>query len=372
MKVMHLMRTYGNHGGEQQLSQLFSIKDELSKKEFFVDLYLDKKFLKLLQKRASHLKVFNLINFEFNPKGRWSEFFLILSLFPYLFIRLLIVILREKPNLCISHGFQAGLLYWLFAIILRKINWLYMHRVNKKKKFRLIFKLLFYPAKLLIGNSSSVANSLNYFCDKEKIMTLNNGINIQEFHKRSKVSFSVKDKDVSKTKIICVGRLLPYKGHHTILRSIKLILKKHKVKLFIAGDGILRNEIQNQIKKLKLEKEVILLGNVNNIPSLMSEMNIFVNGSVWEGMSNSVLEAMCSGLPSVVVDAPGVSECHQNFKTGYIVDNDPEIMAQKVVKLINDKKLRLMMGNLAKKRIEKYFSMEQNRSEFKNLYKKMT
>ena len=203
-------------------------------------------------------------------------------------------------------------------------------------------------------------------------MTLNNGINIQEFHKRSKVRFSIKDKDVSKTNIICVGRLLPYKGHHTILKSIKLILKKHKVKLFIAGDGILRNEIQNQIKKIKLEKDVILLGNVNNIPSLMSEMDIFVNGSVWEGMSNSVLEAMCSGLPSVVVDAPGVSECHQNFKTGYIVDNDPEIMAQKVVKLINNKKLRLMMGNLAKKRIEKYFSMEQNRSEFKNLYKKMT
>ena len=50
---MHLMRTYGNHGGEQQLSQLFSIKDELSKKEFFVDLYLDKKFLKLLKKSIS-------------------------------------------------------------------------------------------------------------------------------------------------------------------------------------------------------------------------------------------------------------------------------------------------------------------------------
>ena len=74
-------------------------------------------------------------------------------------------------------------------------------------------------------------------------------------------------------------------------------------------------------------------------------------------------------MPSVVVDAPGVSECHQNFKTGYVVDNDPELMS-KVIKLINDRKLRLMMGNLGKKRIEKYFSMEQNRSKFKNLYKK--
>ena len=64
-------------------------------------------------------------------------------------------------------------------------NKLDIYRVNKKQ-FRLIFKLLFYPAKLLIGNSSSVANSLNYFCDKEKIMTLNNGINIQEFHKDQK------------------------------------------------------------------------------------------------------------------------------------------------------------------------------------------
>ncbi len=372
MRVMHLMRTYGNHGGEQQLSQLFSIKDEWSEKEFFVDLYLDKKFLKLLQKRAPHLKVFNLINFEFNPKGSWSEFFLILFLFPYLSIKLWILILREKPSLCISHGFQAGLLYWLFAIIIRKVNWIYMHRVNKKPHFRLIFKLLFSPAKLLIGNSSSVANSLNYFCDTEKIITLNNGINIEEFYKRSKLKFSGIGKDVSKTNIICVGRLLPYKGHNNILKSIKLVLKKHKVKLFVAGDGILRDAIQDQIKKLNLKEEVILLGNVDNIPSLLSKMDIFVNASVWEGMSNSVLEAMCSGLSSVVVNAPGVSECHQNFKTGYIVDNDPEIMAQKVIKLINDKKLRLMMGKLAKKRIEKYFSMEQNRSEFKNLYKKMT
>ena len=39
MSIMHLMRTYGTHGGEQQLSQLFSIKDECSSKEFFVDIY---------------------------------------------------------------------------------------------------------------------------------------------------------------------------------------------------------------------------------------------------------------------------------------------------------------------------------------------
>ena len=73
MRVMHLMRTYGNHGGEQQLSQLLALKMNFQKR-IFVDLYLDKKF-KALQKRASHLKVFNLINFEFNPKGRWSELF---------------------------------------------------------------------------------------------------------------------------------------------------------------------------------------------------------------------------------------------------------------------------------------------------------
>ena len=165
---------------------------------------------------------------------------------------------------------------------------------------------------------------------------------------------------------------MPYKGHITILKSIKIILKSHKVTLFIAGDGILKKTIQNEIKKLKLEKNVILLGNIENIPSLLSKMDVFVNGSLWEGMSNAVLEAMCSGLPSVVVDAPGVTECHENFKTGFVVKNNSQLIAKMVIKLINDKNLRYEMGCSARKRIEKHFSMLNNRNQFKYIYKKMT
>ena len=61
-----------------------------------------------------------------------------------------------------------------------------MHRVNKQKKLIYIFKLLYFPAKLIVGNSISVSNSLRYFCNDKKIMTLNNGINIKEFDERSK------------------------------------------------------------------------------------------------------------------------------------------------------------------------------------------
>ena len=101
-------------------------------------------------------------------------------------------------------------------------------------------------------------------------------------------------------------------------------------------------------------------------------MDIFVNGSLWEGMSNAVLEAMCSGLPSVVVDAPGVTECHQNFKTGFVINNDPQLMAQRVSQLIMSKNLRLKWDSLAMKRIEKIFFNEQNRNQFKYIYKSMT
>ena len=372
MNIMHLMRTYGTHGGEQQLSQLFSIKDNWSNKEFFVDLYNDKNFRKLINKRAPHLKVFNLLNFEIHTKNRWKEFFLVIILFPYLFIKLLILIERQKPSLCISHGFQAGVLFWPFAFISRKITWIYMHRVNKQKKLKYIFKLLYFPAKLVIGNSISVSNSLRYFCSDQKIETLVNGINIKEFNKRSKQNLNYSNKDNSTIKIVCVGRLLPYKGHITILKSIKLILKNHKVTLFVAGDGVLRSKIINKIRQLKLQKNVILLGNIDNVPSLLSEMDIFVNGSLWEGMSNAVLEAMCSGLPSVVVYAPCVTECHQNFKTGFVINNDPQLMADKVSQLIISKNLRRKMGQLAMKRIEKKFSMTHNRNQFKYIYKSMT
>ena len=68
MRVMHLMRTYGTHGGNNNYHNYLVLKDDWSNEEFFVDLYHDKKFLKLITKRASHLKVYNLINFEFMPK----------------------------------------------------------------------------------------------------------------------------------------------------------------------------------------------------------------------------------------------------------------------------------------------------------------
>ena len=107
---MHLMRTYGTHGGEQQLSQFFGIEDEWSQEELFVNFYKDKDFEDLMSLRAPNLKLYTLFNRSINPKDKWKEFFILIILLPYLQFKLLKIIYFQKPKVVISHGFHAGVL----------------------------------------------------------------------------------------------------------------------------------------------------------------------------------------------------------------------------------------------------------------------
>ena len=366
---MHLMRTYGTHGGEQQLSQFFGIEDEWSQEELFVNFYKDKDFEDLMSLRAPNLKLYTLFNRSINPKDKWKEFFILIILLPYLQFKLLKIIYFQKPKVVISHGFHAGVLYWIFAIFIKQITWIYFHRASKEKKFLIPFKILFWPTYQVMGNSKSACDSLSFFVKEKKIRILNNGINILNFDKRSKVKCHQNFKERNKVNIICVGRLIPNKGHSILLDAISILESKYKnkIKFFIAGEGIKKNEIKKQIISLKLNKTVTMLGHVNNIPSILKDMDIFLNGSLMEGMSNAVLEGMCSKLPSVVIDAPGVSECH-DINTAFIVKKNPKQISKKIEILINEKKLRKKMGLAARKRIEENFSIKKNRKKFINFY----
>ena len=100
-------------------------------------------------------------------------------------------------------------------------------------------------------------------------------------------------------------------------------------------------------------------------------MDLFVNSSIWEGMSNSVLEGMASGLPSIVVDAPGVSECHINYHTGLIVKNDYNDVSNAIKFFLSKPKLMKEFGLNARKHIEEEFSIEKNRDLYIKLYEKL-
>jgi glycosyltransferase involved in cell wall biosynthesis len=117
---------------------------------------------------------------------------------------------------------------------------------------------------------------------------------------------------------------------------------------------------------------VRFLGHRDDVPKLLRAATIFVHTSAWEGMSNAVMEAMALGVPSVVCDAPGVTECHVAGETGLVVKGEVSEIAEAIDTLLTDPGRRRALGEAARKRAREHYSMEANRRRFLALYRELT
>lgn len=105
--------------------------------------------------------------------------------------------------------------------------------------------------------------------------------------------------------IVSVGRLTPQKNHELLINSYSNISKKHEdYKLYIYGEGELRDDLKRKIKELNLEEKVFLKGVSNNIKEEIFKSSVFVLSSNHEGMPNALMEAMALGLPVISTNCP--------------------------------------------------------------------
>ena len=98
-----------------------------------------------------------------------------------------------------------------------------------------------------------------------------------------------------------VGRLDRGKNHELMINAF-FSLKNRNTQLFIIGDGELKNKLQNQIKTLKLEEQVFLLGKKKNPYKYLSKADCFLFSSNHEGFPNVILEALACNLPIISTD----------------------------------------------------------------------
>jgi len=158
-------------------------------------------------------------------------------------------LLREKPVVCVVHGFQAALIAWPTALLLRKTKWIYMHRITKARtKAALVFKVLYWPFHVVAGNSQSVARSLAPLTSGSKLLTLDNGINLERFDRSAIVGDMNELPCDTRKVIVSVGRLLPQKGQSMLIDAFDLVAARYEdVSLLIIGDGPMRKHLQEQI-----------------------------------------------------------------------------------------------------------------------------
>lgn len=161
-----------------------------------------------------------------------------------------------------------------------------------------------------------------------------------------------------------VGRMAAVKDYPTLARAFLRLLElapelRARLRLVIVGDGESRAACLQLLEQHGATALAWLPGERADIPQLMAAMDIFVLPSLGEGISNTILEAMASGLPVVATAVGGNPELVQPGVTGAMVSAaDPEAMAQALLSYARDAALRNRHGQAARAVIDGGFSMD--------------
>lgn len=174
-----------------------------------------------------------------------------------------------------------------------------------------------------------------------------------------------------------VGRMQTVKNQPTLVRAFIRALEiapslRHCLRLALIGNGPLLAECQRLLLEAGAIELAWLPGERSDIPEIMRGLDCFVLPSLAEGVSNTILEAMASGLPVIATDVGGNAELVSSGLTGYIIPaTDHEAMAERIVFLANQHDIARQMGRAGRDLVERKFSMTAMVSAYQGLYDKL-
>lgn len=356
IKVFHIIPTL-EVGGAEKL--LINICKNLDKNKFSVNIVTlyklhDSFFLEELKR--NHINIIELnkkIGFDLN-----------------IFFKLYKIFKKYKPDVINTHLYVIPYVFLPAFLGRIKVRVHTVHSIASKeissKLKRKIIKIAYkYFGFIPIGISDYVKKSIlkEYRLKENKVECIYNGIDTSKF------SLNTGYLNNNQIIFINVARLNEAKNQSLLIDAFKLVKEKvQDTKLYIVGDGELRNKIEKKIEELDLKNDVILKGQKENINKELNNASVFVLSSNYEGLPLSVLEAMACGLPIVTTDAGGVIDIVKNNYNGYIVEkNNKNELANAMLKICNNKELMRDMG-MKSYGLSKKYDIKKVASEYEKLY----
>lgn len=155
-------------------------------------------------------------------------------------------------------------------------------------------------------------------------------------------NLKLKVKEERLNRIISVGRLYPQKDQKMMIEAFAKVSERFpEWKLVIFGEGPERESLESLVERLKVKDNVSLPGKSENIIDELKKSKIFCLSSIYEGMSNALVEAICVGLPIVTTRVSGTEELIENGVNGFVVNvGDKDSMAKALIKIIEDETLQ--------------------------------
>ncbi len=279
-----------------------------------------------------------------------------------------------------THQYHANL-YGRLAALVAKVPCLVasihnVYTIDKKIHRRLINKCLAAFTDKVVAVSNAVKKDILEYdrIPEDKVTVIYNGIEVERFFKKRVTNIRDELKISADTPVIgTVGRLTIQKGHKYLIEAIAKLKKDFpRITLLIVGDGPLKQQLKNYAEKLKISKNVIFLGMRRDIPEILSTIDIFVLSSLWEGLCNSLIEAMAAGKPVIASDIPAVTEIINSDKMGILIPpQNSEAIKKAISVLLNNKPLAQNFCKFAQERILSTFTIDKTVSHYSDLFIKI-
>jgi glycosyltransferase involved in cell wall biosynthesis len=156
-----------------------------------------------------------------------------------------------------------------------------------------------------------------------------------------------------------VGRLDPVKDLRTLIEAFAIVRATANSHLVIVGDGPEREALERLAAETGVASSISFFGYCSNVPMVLAAFDLYVNSSIHEGVSLTVLEAMAASLPVVATSVGGNPEVVVDGETGYLVaDRTPVALAEAMLRLDSHPALRRSLGAQGRARVEREFSLD--------------
>ncbi|MEU7831174.1 MULTISPECIES: glycosyltransferase [unclassified Nonomuraea] len=198
-----------------------------------------------------------------------------------------------------------------------------------------------------------------------KLSVIYNGLRASAFERAEPASIE----DTELPVVLCVARLAPQKGHDILIEAASRLLRRGRPCTFLlAGEGRERHRLEELVRGSRVD--VRFLGDRTDVKALLARADVVVLPSLWEGLSNAVMEAMAAGRPIVATAVGGTPELLDG-RGVLIPASDAEALADGIVRVLDDPDLAACLGREARAWAREHLDVDVLVDQHINLYQRL-
>jgi len=221
---------------------------------------------------------------------------------------------------------------------------------------------------------NAIEEMIRLSSDPDKINLILHGVDTRKFSPKDK-SLDEEHRAFDSPTVISTRNLTPIYDLETLIRSVPLVLKQiPEVKFIIAGNGAQENYLKDLAKSLNVLDSITFIGQIphEELPHHLRAANVYVSTSLSDTISESLMEAMACGLAPVVTNVGDNKKWIANGENGFIIPvKRPDLLAEKIIYLLNNEELRQKMGRANWQLIEERVDYKKEMDKMERLYEEL-